>query len=71
MAHRTTDMDRGSRIMAYYRLLQEYRRLSGVWAIRTSSAQTTLNMTAQQQKLQNGQVTVTRLDAANRCSDRQ
>jgi hypothetical protein len=30
----------------------------GVWAIRTSSAQTTLNMTAQQQKIKAGQVTV-------------
>jgi hypothetical protein len=26
----STDMDRGSRIMAYYRLLQEYKKLSGV-----------------------------------------
>jgi len=55
----STDMDRGSRIMAYYRLLQEYKKISGVWAIRTSSAQATLNMAAQQQKLQNNQVTVT------------
>jgi hypothetical protein len=55
----TTNMDRGSRILAYYRLLKEYRRLSGVWAIRTSSAQSTLTMAAQQQKLQAGQVTVT------------
>ncbi len=55
----SADMDRGARILAYHRFLQEYRRLSGVWAIRTSSAQQTLNMTAQQQKLKNGQVTVT------------
>ena len=55
----STDMDRGSRIMAYYRLLQEYKKISGVWAIRTSSAQVTLNMAAQQQKLKNNQVTVT------------
>lgn len=57
-AAHTTTMDRGSRIMAYHRYLMEYRRLAGVWAIRTSSAQATLNMTAQQQKLQAGQVTV-------------
>jgi hypothetical protein len=56
-AHSTT-MDRGARILAYHRYLMEYRRLAGVWAIRTSSAQATLNMTAQQQKLQAGQVTV-------------
>jgi hypothetical protein len=55
----TTDMDRGARIMAYFRLLQEYKKIAGVWAIRTSSAQSTLNMAAQQVKLQNGQVTIT------------
>jgi hypothetical protein len=68
----TTDMDRGARIMTYYRLLQEYKKLSGVWAIRTSSAQSTLTMAAQQQKLKNNQVTVTRwtphsdIDIANK-----
>ncbi|WP_183580274.1 hypothetical protein HDF18_13240 [Mucilaginibacter sp. X5P1] len=55
---RTTNMDRGSRIMSYYRFLNEYRRLSGVWAIRTSSAQMTLNMTSQQLQLQTGKTTV-------------
>lgn len=54
----SADMDRGSRIMAYYRLLKEYRRISGVWAIRTSSAQATINMTAQQQRLKTNQVAV-------------
>jgi hypothetical protein len=57
-AARSTTMDRGSRIMAYHRLLMEYRNLSGIWAIRTSSAQATINMTAQQQKIRTGQVTV-------------
>jgi hypothetical protein len=54
----TADMGRGSRIMAYYRLLKEYRRISGVWAIRTSSAQATINMTVQQQRLKTNQVAV-------------
>jgi hypothetical protein len=54
----TADMDRGSRIMAYYRLLKEYRRLAGVWAIRTSSAQATLTMTARQRRLATGQAVV-------------
>jgi hypothetical protein len=54
----TTTVDRGARILAYHRYLMEYRRLAGVWAIRTSSAQATLNMTAQQQKLKTNQVTV-------------
>ena len=57
-AAHTTTMDRGARIMAYHRYLMEYRRLAGVWAIRTSSAQAALNMTAQQQRLQSNQVSV-------------
>ena len=51
---RSTDMDRGSRILAYYRLLKEYRTLNGVWNIRTASAATTLNMTKQQQQVKTG-----------------
>lgn len=54
----SADMDRGSRILAYHRLLLEYRRISGVWALRTSTAQATLDMTARQQRLKNNQVTV-------------
>ena len=57
-AAHTTDMDRGSRIMAYYRLLKEYRVLAGVWAIRTSAAQKGLTRTAQQQQLHTGQATI-------------
>jgi hypothetical protein len=57
-AAHSTDMDRGSRIMAYYRLLKEYRVLAGVWAIRTSAAQKGINMTAQQQQLHTGQATI-------------
>ena len=55
---RSTNMDRGSRIMAYYRFLSEYRKLSGIWAIRTSAAQKTLDMTAQSQQVQTGKTTV-------------
>jgi hypothetical protein len=54
----TSDMDRGSRIMAYYRLLKEYRVLSGIWAIRISTADKDIQMAAKQQILKNGQVTV-------------
>jgi len=57
-AAHTTDMDRGARIMAYHRLLLEYRRLAGVWAIRTSSAQATLAMSRQQKRLKEGGVQV-------------
>lgn len=56
---RTTDMERGSRILAYYRLLNEYRNLAGVWAIKTSTAQATLTMTAQQQKSSTKQIPAT------------
>src|ERR1700749_754226 len=49
---RTTDQDRGSRIMAYYRMLKEYQNLAGVWAVRISTAQLDINMATYQQKLQ-------------------
>jgi len=49
---RTTNMDRGSRIMAYYRMLKEYQNLSSVWAVRVAGAQTTINMAKTQQTLQ-------------------
>src|ERR1700743_3481752 len=55
---RTTDMDRGSRIMAYYRMLNEYKNLSSVWAIRTSTAQLDLKMSAHQQALQKCTATI-------------
>lgn len=53
---RTTDMDRGSRIMAYYRMLKEYRTLSGVWSIRVAAAAKDIQMLAQQQQLKTGTV---------------
>lgn len=49
---RTTDQDRGSRIMAYYRMLKEYENLASVWAIRVSTAQMDINMARSQQQLQ-------------------
>jgi hypothetical protein len=55
---RSADMDRGSRIMAYYRMLREYNDMAAVWAIRTSAAQTTLDMAARQLQLQKGANTV-------------
>jgi hypothetical protein len=55
---RSTDMDRGSRIMAYYRMLNEYRNLSSVWATRVAGAQTTLNMAKYQQQLKSSSVPV-------------
>jgi hypothetical protein len=49
---RTTDMDRGSRILAYYRLLKEYQTLAGVWSIRTAVAAKDITMTGQLQQVQ-------------------
>jgi len=49
---RSADQDRGSRIMTYYRMLKEYQDLAGVWAIRVSTAQMTINMAASQRQLQ-------------------
>lgn len=48
---RTTDQDRGSRIMAYYRVLAEYQRLAGVWNIRVATAQKDIQMTTQAQQV--------------------
>ncbi len=55
---RLADMDHGSRIMAYYRMLNEYKNLSSVWAIRTSTSQMTLDMAGRQQALHKGTVTI-------------
>jgi hypothetical protein len=49
---RSADMDRGSRIMTYFRMLKEYQDLASVWAVRVAAAQSTLNMTATQKSLQ-------------------
>jgi hypothetical protein len=45
---RTTNMDRGARIMAYHRMLLEYRVLAATWATRTATAASDIQMTAQQ-----------------------
>ncbi|GAA4339704.1 hypothetical protein GCM10023149_50580 [Mucilaginibacter gynuensis] len=57
-AAHSADMDRGARIMAYHRLLMEYRKLAGVWAIRVATAAKTIRMSAQQQQVRTGQVSV-------------
>jgi hypothetical protein len=54
---RTTDMDRGSRILAYYRLLKEYQVLAGVWSIRTAAAAKDITMTTQLGQVQAAKMT--------------
>lgn len=55
---RSADMDRGSRIMAYYRMLAEYKDLSAVWAIRTSAVKKTMDMADHREALQKGNVPI-------------
>jgi hypothetical protein len=47
---RNADMDRGSRILAYHRLLMEYRNLQGSWTARTATASANQFKTSQQEK---------------------
>jgi hypothetical protein len=46
-AARSSDMDRGSRIMAYYRYLKEYRLLAATWATRVATASKNIGMVKQ------------------------
>jgi hypothetical protein len=52
-------MDRGSRIMAYYRYLKEYRTLAATWATRVATAQHNITMVNQQAKAKNTPVITT------------
>jgi hypothetical protein len=71
-AAHTSNLDRGARILAYHRLLQEYKRLAGIWAMRTASAASAMAMAIQQQHLKKNQVSVavwsthTDIDIANK-----
>lgn len=55
---RTTNMDRGSRILAYHRMLTEYRSLFGTWSARIASAGRTIELTERQKKVKTNQVTL-------------
>lgn len=55
---RSANMDRGSRILAYHRMLMEYRALSGSWAIRTATASATMGLTSKQEQVKSGQVNI-------------
>jgi hypothetical protein len=57
-AAHAADMDRGSRILAYFRLLKEYRRLAAVWAIRSAAAERDMQLSAGQRQLGAGQVPI-------------
>jgi hypothetical protein len=55
---RSANMDRSSRILAYHRLLMEYRTLSATWATRTVNAQKKMNLINRQQRVKFGQVNI-------------
>jgi hypothetical protein len=55
-AARQTDMDRGSRIMAYYRYLKEYRVLAATWATRVATASKNIAMVKQQTAARNAPI---------------
>src|SRR5690606_365237 len=50
-AARSTDMDRGSRLMAYHRMLGEYRGLAASWEAKKRNAAKYLDLMAAQSKL--------------------
>jgi len=54
----TADMDRGSRIMAYFRLLQEYKKINAVWNIRVAAAAKTIQMNNITKQFKSFQTTV-------------
>lgn len=62
---RSENMDRSSRILAYHRLLQEARTLAATWATRTAHAQTTLNLSQQQQKVKTAEIKIDAWDSAS------
>jgi len=53
---RSTTLDRGSRIMAYHRMLSEFRKLSASWETKKSRAKTYLSIRSSAQKLRAGEV---------------
>jgi len=55
---RAANMDRGSRILAYHRMLQEYRTLSASWSSRTATAQRSMDRSASQARLKANKVEI-------------
>jgi hypothetical protein len=55
-AARTTNMDRGSRIMAYHRMLLEYRSLAATWSNRVSTASANIGKVEKQKQVTAGKI---------------
>lgn len=67
---RTTTLDRGSRILTYYRLLDEYRRLNAAWATKKQQAGTFLALSEKAKAMKSGTVPSVSVPAGYR-TDRQ
>ncbi|WP_345949002.1 hypothetical protein ABDD95_19330 [Mucilaginibacter sp. PAMB04274] len=57
-AARSVNMDRGARIIAYHRMLLQYRELAAAWATRTATAAMNRQMTQGQARALEGRVTI-------------
>lgn len=55
---KNSNMDRGSRILAYHRMLQEYRTLQATWATRTATAAANQSKVLQQEKAKANELNV-------------
>ncbi|WP_316819091.1 hypothetical protein [Pedobacter nyackensis] len=55
---RSADMDRGSRILVYHRLLMEYRNLQGNWTARTATASANQLKISAQEKVQTSELNI-------------
>ncbi|WP_316762005.1 hypothetical protein [Pedobacter aquatilis] len=53
---RSASLDRGSRIIAYHRMLAEYRKLRASWEMKKSRAKTYLNIKSASEKLRNSEI---------------
>ena len=67
---RTTTLDRGSRILTYYRLLAEYRRLNAAWATKKQQAGTFLALSEKAKSLKSPATTPVNIPAGYK-SDQQ
>jgi hypothetical protein len=67
---RTTTLDRGSRILTYYRLLAEYRKLNASWATKKQQAGTFLALSEKAKSLKSPSTTPVTIPAGYK-SDQQ
>ncbi len=64
-AANSADLDRGARMLAYQRLLLEYRKLQAVWTTRTASAAKNRQMSQQRSLIKEGKLVGDEWSTAN------